>query len=531
MKALSGLDAAFLYLETPSAPMNVVCTIVLEPPASDGPCGFERILRLVEERLPRLAPFRRRLMPVPFGIDHPVWVEDPDLAVEDHVYRTEAPAPGTDRILAQLVAEIAARPLDRSRPLWELWVIERLSGGRTALVLKLHHAVADGVAGAELWLQLLDLEPNPPAGRTDGDPWDGDAPPSQIALLGRAVGRLARRPAQLARLLARTGRSAAGLARSTLDPAASGARPALPLGAPRTRFNGAISPHRAVAYGSARLANLEFVKATFGATLNDVVLAACSLSLRNYLEAHGDLPDGPLLATVPVSVRTPEQMGTYGNRLSAFFVHLPVHLADPLEQLRAIQAETRAGKHLQSELGGGLLGDWLQLASPALFSRGAQLYSSLKLANRHRPIHNLVISNVPGPPVPLYAAGSRVAAAYPHGPIIDGVGINITVVSYVDSVDFGIIACRESVPDIWDIALGFGAAVGDLVKLSLRETPQPPSRSHAATRSSTGGPQGDRTKAPLPGRRTRSRGTDDGEGGAPCIRESSRASRNGCRAG
>jgi WS/DGAT/MGAT family acyltransferase len=225
-----------------------------------------------------------------------------------------------------------------------------------------------------------------------------------------------------------------------------------------------------VGYGKARFADIEFVKSWFGTTVNDVVLAAASMSLRNYLEAHGDLPDRPLVAMIPVSVRTAEEAGMFDNRVSALFARLPVHLADPVDQLLAIQAETRASKQLHAALGGTLLGSLADVASPALFSKAMRLYSGLKLANRHRPLQNVVISNVPGPPVPLYAAGARVEAVHPHGPVLDGTGVNISVMCYQDSLDFGIIACRENVPDVGDIALGFGAAVADLLKRAFEES-------------------------------------------------------------
>jgi WS/DGAT/MGAT family acyltransferase len=469
MKALSGLDAAFLYAETSTMPMNVVGTIILDAANAPIPCSYERILRLVKDRLPRMEPLRRRLARVAFDFEHPVWIEDSEVRVERHVRRVQAPAPGSDRVLAELVGRIAARPLNRSRPLWQLWVIERLEGGRMALVMKLHHALADGMACAELLLRLLDLSPEPGPSDDAGEIRPVERPPSGIEVLGDALSRFTRRPARIARLLSDAGRSTAAVARLVTG---SAARPALPFDTPRTRFNGAISPRRVVAYGKARLADLEFVKSTFGTTVNDVVLAASSLSLRNYLEAHGDLPDRPLVAMVPVSVRTAEETGTFDNRVSAFFVRLPVQLADPVDQLLAIQAESRAAKQLHAAVGGGLLGSLAELAPPALFSKAMGLYSDLKLADRHRPLQNVVISNVPGPPVPLYAAGARVEAAYPHGPVLEGAGMNITVMRYQDSVDFGVIACRESVPDVGDIALGFGAAVADLLKRAFEESPR-----------------------------------------------------------
>jgi WS/DGAT/MGAT family acyltransferase len=461
MKALSGLDGLFLYAETSTMPMNVVGTIILDAANAAVPCSYERILRLVEDRLPRMEPLRRRLARVAFDFEHPVWVEDPEVRVDQHLRRVRAPAPGSDRVLAELVGRIAARPLDRSRPLWQLWVIEGLEGGRMALVMKLHHALADGMACAELLLRLLDVSPESGPSDDTNEVRPLERPPSGTEILGDALSRFARRPARILRFCSEAGRSIPVIARLGTG---SAPRPGLPFDTPRTRFNGAISPHRVVAYGKARLADLEFVKSTFGTTLNDVVLAAASLSLRNYLEAHGDLPDRPLVAMVPVSVRTPEDAGRFDNRVSAFFVRLPVQLADPVDQLLAIQAESRAAKQLHAAMGGSLLGSLAELALPALFSKAMRFYSGLKLANRHRPLQNLVISNVPGPPFPLYAAGARVEAAYPHGPVLEGAGMNITVMRYQDSLDFGVIACRESVPDVSDIALGFGAAVADLLK-------------------------------------------------------------------
>jgi WS/DGAT/MGAT family acyltransferase len=218
-----------------------------------------------------------------------------------------------------------------------------------------------------------------------------------------------------------------------------------------------------------RLADVKWIHSVYGTTVNHVVLAACTQTLRNYLEAHGGAPDAPLVAAVPVSLRTPEELETYGNRISAFLVHLPVHLADPVEQLLAVRHDAESSKQLHADLGVGALGEWAEFTSTALLTSAARFYSDRKLASRHRPVHNLVISNVRGPETPLYAAGARLTAAYPLGPLMEGAGMNITVVSYMDSIDFGIIACERSVPHVADIALGFGAAVADLFKIALDE--------------------------------------------------------------
>ena len=469
--SLSGLDSAFLSLETPSAPMNVVGTLVLDASGPSGACSYERVLRLVEERAPRLAPFRRRMLAMPFGLDHPVWVDDPALEVRSHVQCVRAPAPGSDQILAGLVAQIASRPLDRARPLWQLTVVEGLAEDRVALVFKLHHAVADGLSAALLMLQLLDSPP----GEADEDASEARlerAPAStSLALLAHAASRLPQRSARFARLLRESAGSVAGMARGAVGgTSAAGPRMPMPFSAPETPWNRALSSQRTVAFGRARLSDVKEVGSAFGATVNHVVLAACTQTLRSYLEAHGGAPEAPLVAAIPVSLRSPQEGRTYGNRLSALLVHLPVHLADPVDQLLALRHDAASSKQQHARLGVGALGEWAEFTSTRLLAMAARFYSDQKLANRHRPLHNLVISNVRGPGSPLYAAGARLTAAYPLGPLMDGVGLNITVLSYAESVDFGVVACERSVPHAGDIALGFGAAVGQLRKLALERT-------------------------------------------------------------
>jgi WS/DGAT/MGAT family acyltransferase len=248
----------------------------------------------------------------------------------------------------------------------------------------------------------------------------------------------------------------------------------MPFSGPRTPWNGSTSPQRTVAFGSARLADAKLVASAFHTTLNDVVLAACTQTLRNYLEAHGGVPDAPLVAAVPVSLRGADEPETYGNRISVFLVHLPVHLADPVEQLLAVSHDARSSKQLHADLGASALGEWAEFGSAALLEGAARFYAYHELASRHAPLHNLVISNVRGPGTPLYAAGARLTAAYPLGPLMEGAGMNITVLSYLDSVDFGVIACERSVPHVADVALGFGAAVADLVKIALQKNGESP---------------------------------------------------------
>jgi WS/DGAT/MGAT family acyltransferase len=243
----------------------------------------------------------------------------------------------------------------------------------------------------------------------------------------------------------------------------------MPFSGPRTPWNGSTSPQRTVAFGSAPLADAKLVASVFHTTLNDVVLAACTRTLRDYLEAHGGVPDVPLVAAIPVSLRSPDEPETYGNRISALLIHLPVQLADPVEQLLAVSRDAKSSKQLHAEIGASAFGEWAEFGSAALLEGAARFYADRELASRHAPLHNLVISNVRGPRVPLYAAGAKLAAIHPLGPLMEGAGMNITVVSYLSSVDFGIIACERSVPHAADIALGFGAAMADLFKIATIE--------------------------------------------------------------
>jgi WS/DGAT/MGAT family acyltransferase len=226
-----------------------------------------------------------------------------------------------------------------------------------------------------------------------------------------------------------------------------------------------------VAFGRTSLEDMRLIKRTFGTTVNDVVLAATAGSLRRWLDAHGGVPDRPLVASVPISVRAEGQAGSLGNKVSAMLAALPVQLADPVERLRAVAESTKGAKEIHGALGADMLGDWAEFAAPALFARAARLYSGMKLADRHPPIHNLVVSNIPGPPIPLYCAGARVVAIYPMGPILEGAGLNVTIISFMGSVDFSAIACRELVPDVASIASGFIDAVAELKKAAEAAPP------------------------------------------------------------
>jgi WS/DGAT/MGAT family acyltransferase len=478
VKRLAGIDAAFLYLETPSMHSHVVGTIVLDPATSPEPFDLDRLKRLLEARLHLLAPFRRRLAWVPFNLSHPVWIEDPDFDLDDHVHHTTLPEPGGVEQLATLVGEIASRPIDRRRPLWELWYVDGLhadaggegGGDLVALVTKIHHAAIDGVTGADLMAQLFDLEATTPLEPDTPSTWEPDPIPNPLVLATDALTHLLTNPVKLVRALARTIQGVADAVQEVRTPSSDHPSPALPLTAPRVRWTASITPSRTVAFSRAALDDLRAVKAHFGVTVNDVVLAACTLAIRSYLLAHDDLPDDPLICSVPVSVRGQSDIEA-SNQVSAMFVRLPVQLDDPAEVLATIHGETRAAKVMQSAIGAKTLQELAQFIPGAAFNQAARLYSSLNLADRHKPIHNVIISNVPGPPIPLYAAGAQVRSVVPLGPLMEGAGLNITVLSNMGNVDFGVVGCTELVPDVWDLATAFPEGVAALRALVDDERP------------------------------------------------------------
>jgi WS/DGAT/MGAT family acyltransferase len=465
MQHLSGIDTVFLHAETPTTPMNVIATVVLDGRGRPD-LGYEAILQRIRERLPRMDAFRKRLLSTPLGLDRPVWVEDPDLDARDHVIRLAIPKPVRPDELEAAVARIARRPLDRSKPLWEAWVIEGLEDGRIALVTKVHHAVLDGVSGAALLLHLFDPVAEGSESTValrDGSP-PAPALPSRLARVARAAERTPERARRLAEASRCVGRGLARIARDRLADAIS-PREGSGLAAPRTSINGAISDERTVAYARTRLEPVARIREAFGGTVNDVVLAACTSALREQLLERGELPEAPLVAAIPVSTRRPcDAPG--GNRISAMLADLPVHVEEPLHRYFEVCRAARQAKRSHRRLGHETLDAAAELCAGPLLGAALQLYSRLGVASLHPPIHNVVISNVPGPPVRLSLAGAAVEAVHPHGPVMDGTGLNITVMSYAGSLDVGILACRRAVPRAQPLADRVAAAVDELARLA-----------------------------------------------------------------
>jgi WS/DGAT/MGAT family acyltransferase len=462
MRQLTSLDAQFLAIEDGRAHGHVSGLAIYGSPGS---LDAAAIRSLIAERIHLLPPFRWRLATVPLGHDHPYWVEDDTFDLEFHVRELALPAPGDDHQLAEQVARIVARPLDRARPLWELYVIHGLRDDRVALLTKMHHAAIDGMSGAEVLSVLLDTAPTgrdiPPAGESGGEV----RTPGELGMLARGVAGLPRQPLRAVAAVPRAlphldsvamlrhvpgvGTTAAisrRVARLSPRRRDGGVLQGATLTAPRTRFQGAISPHRRVAFGSLPLADVKAVKNAAGCTVNDVVMTLCAGALRDWLAERDELPADPLLTMVPVSVRTEAQRGTFGNRISTMVVPLATDEREPALRLQRMQ-------------------DANHFIPPALLARAARVTSRVAVSNHLKAPVNLVISNVPGSPVPLYCAGARLQAQYPISAIVDGVGLNITVLSYEDRLDFGVVADRAMLDDPWELIERLRTSLAELLEL------------------------------------------------------------------
>jgi diacylglycerol O-acyltransferase / wax synthase len=483
MQRLGGLDSAFLYFETPTMHMHVGGLMLVDPSTMSQPYSFVGFRDYIDSRMPLVPAFRRKLATVPLNLSRPYWVEDPDFDLDYHLHRIAVPAPAGDRETADVVAEILGRPMDRARPLWEMWIVEGRKDGLIAIVSKVHHSSIDGITGANMMAELFDLEPDaPPRVAPQQDNWEPERKPSEIELLGRSVYDVVSRPVGVVKLLPGT---VLGLAKILNRRRGAPGMPA-PFTAPRTSFNATLTAHRIVSFVNVSLEDVKNVKNTFGVKVNDVVIAIASGALRKYLDARGELPDRSLIAAIPVSVhdRTEAKEGT--TKVSFMFASLASDIDDPVERLRAIAEINEGAKKDHDLVGASFLQDWAEHAAPNTFSLAARMYSSMRLSERHPVVHNLIISNVPGPPIPLYFNGAKLHSLYPLGPIMDGAGLNLTVLSHMDSVGFGFIACRELVPDVWDLANDVPAALADLVAAADKATKKSQAAKRPAARQSAG---------------------------------------------
>jgi diacylglycerol O-acyltransferase / wax synthase len=459
MERLTGLDASFLYLETSSQPMHVCSIVELDTSTMPGGYTFDRLRDALSLRMKAMPEFREKLANNPLNLDHPVWVDDDDFDVDRHLHRVGLPPPGGRAELSEICGHIASLSLDRRRPLWEMWVIEGVAGtdchrdGRLAVMTKVHHAGVDGVTGANLMSQLCTTEADAPA----PDPADGVGGASAWQIAAGGLFRFATRPLHLANAVPDTVSSVV----ATLRKVRAGQAMARPFAAPRTVFNARINGRRNIAYATLDLDDIKKVKNHFEVKVNDVVMALVSGVLRQYLAERNGLPDASLVAMVPVSVHgKSDRPGR--NKISGMFANLQTQLSDPVQRLKAIAEANSVAKQHSSAIGASLLQDWSQFAAPAVFGVAMRLYASSRLTES-MPVHNLVVSNVPGPQVPLYMLGSEVKAMYPLGPIFHSSGLNITVMSLCGNLDVGLIACPELLPDLWEMADEFAVGMEELL--------------------------------------------------------------------
>ena len=451
MQQLSGQDASFVYLDTPTTPMHIGSVGIYDPASAPG--GFVRfkdILTFIEGRLGGARSFRQRLVRVPLDLDHPYWIEDPDFDLEYHVRHIALPAPGDWRQLCIQVARLHARPMDLTKPLWEFVIVEGLDNipglpkGCFALVAKVHHAAIDGMSGVEMSAAIHDLSPDK-ANRYADVAWRAERKPGLGELLVSGYFNTLRQPL---RYLETAARAVPGLARLANEIGRGELSIAGARTPPRTRFNAKVSSHRVFDGASFPLAAIRAIKdAVPGATVNDVILTIVGGGLRQYLADKGELPDDTLTTMAPISVRQEGEKAALGNLVSAMVVSLGTHIADPRERLAHIHGDAINSKGLTNAVGARTLTDYSQLIPSGLAGLGARLYTRLGVANAHAPVFNVVATNVPGSRAPLYFCGARMVKMYGLGPIFDSMGLINTIYSYVDEIAISFTCDREMMPD------------------------------------------------------------------------------------
>lgn len=464
--------------------LHVTGLMILDPSSAPEGFGFARFEELLAARVDRLEALRNRVVPVPFGIDHPLVVPH-EVDFSEHlrcvVLPGEPGSPETGAALRTLLDEFCSTPLDPSRPLWEMLLVEGLPDGRYALAAKLHHAMIDGISGVGVMADLLDLTPDAPLGSpaepsvgTDAAPQGDDsdraatpedasaeppeassaAPQSSGRVLWDAVANRITDPLRPFRAMARTTSSLLGAAGAVVSGRGAGEDQAAPFSAPQTALNGSLTPRRSVAFDSVALDRVKAIRRHFEVTLNDVLLAACASALRDHLARTAEIPDRPLVAAVPVSVHDQGSGDGSANQVSNMFVNLPVNIADPVERLMAVHRSSLGAKEIQATLGAEMLGDLVDLVPPTVLSAATSAFVGSRISERIPPAHSVIVSNVPGPDFPLYLAGAEVVGLYPFGPLMEGSGLNISVLSHDGRLDVGLIACPDLVPHLDELLAG-----------------------------------------------------------------------------
>jgi WS/DGAT/MGAT family acyltransferase len=462
MNRVSGTDALYIAIDSPQAPAQIGGIALLDT-SSAPDFTFDRFRSLMAERLSLAPRFTQRVREIPLGLGRPFWVDDVDFDIDNHLRRVAVPAPGGMRELAELCGDLFSMPLDRRLPLWELWYIEGLEGGKVATFQKNHHCMIDGGSGRGLLDLMYDLEPNPPA-RAQGpraprlprEREHGDA-----ELLLRGIGSVLATPFRFTRWANSAARRGVAALPYLLGRDAQDAPP-MAVGVPRVSFNDRVGPRRGWAYSSVSLERIRMLRRQLDVKVNDIVLALSAAATRRYLQATGELPREPLKVTIPVSTRAADDVSA-GNQVATMIVPWPTHLADPVERVRRIQADTKRSKEMTQALRATEIRSMGDTAPPAILNLAYRALASLMDSALPLPA-NAIVSNVPGPPVPLYMAGAKLEAMYPFSMVQHGIGLNVTVMSYLDRMDFGFTVDADLVPDPWYIADGIPLALDELEK-------------------------------------------------------------------
>lgn len=447
MEELSGLDASFLYLETPKVPMHIGGVAIIE-----GSLHFDDFRQFVQDRVHTVDKLTQKLVTVPMSLDRPYWVDDPDFDLSQHLHRTALPRPGGWKELRYLASRLFSQQLDRDRPLWEFIFVEGLDSlpqvpkGSVALISKVHHSGFDGKSGADLMSMLYDVSPKPkkvaPAAHKEISDIPGPA-----GLMAKSAYHFLTRPGKLPGLLWDTGKSTLKAGYLTRNEGMT--LPTLPLSAPKTRFNDTVEAARVWNSAILDIGRVKAIrKVVHGSTLNDVILTICAGALRRYLMEKNELPDKPLVAMVPVSTRTDEEKNAMGNQVSAMYIQLATDLADPIKRLEKIHHNTVIGKMYQDAIDAKSLMGYAELIPFGLAGVAARFYSRAAVAKRHNPFFNVVITNVPGPQIPLYLAGHKLIVNMGTAPIFDGMGLIMPICSYNGTISISPTSAVNLMPDL-----------------------------------------------------------------------------------
>jgi diacylglycerol O-acyltransferase / wax synthase len=456
---LSPLDASFLHVEDSVSHMHIGSVMVLEGPSP----AYRDVVARVRSKLPLVPRYRQIVDFVPFDLGRPVWVDDPHFNIDYHLRHTALPAPGGEEELRKLVGRVMSQPLDRTRPLWEIWVVEGLENGQWAMVSKTHHAMVDGVAGTDLMAAIMDLTPtvSPPG----PDAWEPKPSPTGAALAAGAVVDLLRSPYEQFRAVRASTRVPRQALRQAVEVTRGlSAMAGLVRPTPASSLNGPIGPHRRYGWASTTVDDIKAVRKSLGGTFNDVVLAAITHGFRNLLLSRGESVDRVVRTLVPVSVRPRDTSGravgdgTFENKVSAMFAELPVGMGDPVERLHAITAQMEGLKESKQAVAGEALTSMGGFAPPMLLALGMRL--ATRVAQRNV---NTVTTNVPGPQMPLYIVGCRMVKAYPYVPLAGQIRIGIAIFSYDGQVNFGVTGDHDTTEDLDVLCGGIEAGMDRLL--------------------------------------------------------------------